>query len=139
MKQVIKLTAIGIAAGIVLMAFLKIIQSVSGSTAYILLFNFDYVPVIQDLKPEWLFGYVFHFLTCIVSVIVLFYLLRRGDWQKRIIPYLLVYTIGGGGLFFLTALSEKPPAANDEMAWIYWTLAHAAFGYTVGSMIKKWN
>lgn len=139
MKQIIKLTAIGFAAGIVLIVFLKIVQSVNGSTAYILLFNFDYIPIIQDLKPEWFFGYVFHFVTCIVSVIVLFDLLKMVGWQKRIIPYLIVYTIGGGGLFFLTALSEKPPAPNDGMAWLYWTLAHAVFAYSVGAMIKKWT
>ena len=138
MKQIIKLTAIGVAAGVVLMAFLKIIQIISGNEAYILLFNFDYVPVIQNLRPVWLFGYLFHFVTCIVSVIVLFYILKKVGWQKRIIPYVLVYTIGGGGLFFLTALSEQPPAANDGIAWIYWTLGHAVFGYVVGAMIKKW-
>jgi|SRR5690554_2565804 len=137
MKHIIKLTLIGFIAGLILMAFLKIIQILSGSEAYILLFNFDYVPLIKNLKPVWLFGYIFHFMTCIISVIALFYILKNLGWQNRILPYVLVYTIGGGGLYFLTALSDQPPAANDAMAWLNWTIGHLIFGYAVGLMIKK--
>lgn len=138
MKQLLKLTTIGLFAGIVLMLVLKIVLVVSGNTAYILLFNFDYIPVVKDLKPIWLFGKVFHFLTCIVSVIALFYILKTWNWEKRIFPYILVYSIGGGVLFFLTSLSNQPPASNDLMAWIYWTVAHACFGYVVGAGVKRW-
>lgn len=139
MKQILKLTAIGLLAGFVLIWILKIVLIVTGNTAYVLLFNFDYIPVVKDLQPVWLFGYVFHFLTCIVSVIALFYILRHWDFERLIFPYILVYTIGGGALFFLTALSDQPPAATDFMAWLYWTIAHAAFGYVVGASIKKWG
>jgi len=138
MKQILKLTSIGVVGGVVLILILRIVLAVTGNTAYVLLFNFDYIPVVNDLKPVWLFGYVFHFVTCIVSVIALFYILKARNWQKVVLPYILVYTIGGGALFFLTALSEQPPAANDAMAWIYWTLDHAVFGYVVGVLIKKW-
>lgn len=138
MKQLLKLTSIGLIAGFVLILVLKIVMVLTGNTAYVLLFNFDYIPVVNDLKPVWLFGQVFHYLTCIISVIALFYILKTWTLQKAIWPYILVYTIGGGALFFLTALSEQPPAANDIMAWIYWTVAHAIFGYAVGAMVKKW-
>lgn len=138
MKQLLKLTAIGLFAGSVLMLVLKIVMVFTSNTAYILLFNFDYIPVIKDLKPIWLFGYVFHFLTCLLSVIALFYILKAWVLQKFIFNYILVYTIGGGALFFLTALSDQPPAANNGMAWIYWTIGHATFGYVVGALIKKW-
>lgn len=138
MKQGLKLTSIGIFGGIVLMLVLKIVMYFTGNTAYILLFNFDYVPIINKLRPVWFFGYVFHFVTCIVSVIALFYLLKIKSWQLKLLPYIAVYTIGGGALFFLTSLSPKPPAADDVMAWMYWTLAHAIFGYVVGSLVKKW-
>ncbi|HUH29333.1 hypothetical protein [Gelidibacter sp.] len=138
MKQLLKLTSIGLIAGFVLMLVLKIVMVLTGNTAYVLLFNFDYIPIVNDLKPVWLFGQVFHYLTCIVSVVALFHILKSWNLQKTIWPYILVYTIGGGALFFLTALSELPPAANDIMAWIYWTVAHAIFGYAVGAMVKKW-
>lgn len=137
MKQLLKLTAIGIISGTVLILALRIVLELTGNTAYILLFNFDYIPLINDLKPVWLFGYIFHFVTCIVSVIALFYILKPRGLHKDILPYVIVYTFGGGALFFLTALSHKPPAADDGMAWIYWTLGHAAFGYVVGTLIKK--
>lgn len=138
MKKILKLTTIGLFSGVVLMLILKIVMVLTGNTAYILLFNFDYIPIVKDLKPTWLFGYIFHFMTCIISVIVLYNILKCWALDKHILPYILVYTIGGGGLFFLTALSTQPPAANDLMAWIYWTVAHAIFSYTVGASIKRW-
>lgn len=120
------------------MLVLKIVFVLTGNTAYILLFNFDYIPILNALEPVWLFGYVFHFVTCIVSVIALFYILKTWNIQKKIWPYIIVYSIGGAALFFLTALSEQPPAADDVTAWIYWTLAHAVFGYSVAALIRKW-
>lgn len=138
MKQILKLTSIGVIAGIVLILVLKLVLFLTGNTAYILLFNFDYIPVIKDLKPTWLFGYIFHFVTCIISVIALFYILKGINLHKKPTLYILVYAIGGGALFFLTALSDQSPAANDMMAWGYWSLAHGIYGHVVGTLVKKW-
>ncbi len=138
MKQNLKLIAISLIAGLVLMLILAIVLFFTGNPAYILLFNFDYIPVINTLEPVWLFGYIFHFVTCLVSVLALFYILKIWHLEKKMAIYALVYTIGGGALFFLTALSPQPPAADNINAWIYWTLAHAVFGYVVGVLIKKW-
>lgn len=137
MIQLLKLTTIGLFAGFVLMLVLKIVIIFTGNTAYVLLFNFDYIPLIKDLRPVWLFGYVFHFLTCIISVIALFYILKIWSFEQRIPLYVAVYAIGGGALFFLTALSNQPPAASDVMAWLYWTTGHALFGYVVGVLIVR--
>lgn len=136
MRQLLKLISIGFIGGVVLIIVLKLVLIITGNTAYYLLFNFDYIPVIQDLKPVWLFGYLFHFVTCIISVIALFYLSNR--FQKNILVYVIVYGIGGAALFFLTALSEQPPAANDWQAWLFWTFAHTIFGYVVGVLVRKW-
>ncbi len=138
MRDVLKLTAIGIFAGFVLILVLKIVMFATGNMAYVLLFNFEYIPVVNELEPVWLFGYVFHYLTCIISAIALFYILQIWNFQKIICPYIAVYTIGGGVLFFLTSLSNQPPDVNDVMAWIYWTVAHGIFGYVVGAFVKKW-
>ena len=138
MKSTIKLTAIGLFGGLILMIFLKLIILFTGNTAYILLFNFDYIPVINNLRPVWFYGYVFHYVTCVVSVISLFFILKHWQVQRKIYPYILVYTLGGGALFFLTALSPQPPAANDFIAWLYWTIGHSIFGLVVGLSVKKW-
>jgi hypothetical protein len=133
---VIQLILVGIIAGIILIIPLKIVYEVTGNTAYVLLFNFDYIPVLNKLKPVWLFGYIFHFVTCICSVIGLYYILKAWSLQYSLISYILVYTMGGGALFFLTCLSNQPPEGDDALAWLYWTSAHALFGCAVGFMIR---
>ena len=133
-----KLIVVGIISGVMLIIPLKLVYEVTGNTAYVLLFNFDYLPVLNKLKPVWLFGYIFHFVTCICSVIGLYYILKVRNLQYSIVRYILVYSIGGGALFFLTCLSNQPPAGDDTLAWFYWTGAHAIFGYTVGAIIKLW-
>ena len=138
LKKLLKLSLIGIIGGLVLMLVLKIVIMLTGNSAYLLLFNFDYIPVLNELRPVELFGYVFHFLTCIFSVIGLYYILKNWNIERQLLPYILVYTMGGGALFFLTSLSDQPPAANDVVAWIYWTMAHGIFGYVIGAMVKKW-
>jgi len=139
MKQFLKLSAISIIAGIVLILVLRVVLAFTGNTAYVLLFNFDYIPIIKDLKPVGFFGNLFHFVTCLVSVLALFAILKTWKIQYKLWPYILVYSVGGGALFFLTVLSEQPPASNDVMAWVYWTFAHAVFGYMVGDLIRKWK
>lgn len=133
MKTALKLGVIGTVAGIVLMLVLKLI---TGNTAYNLLFNFDYVPWVNTLKPIWLYGYIFHFVTCILSVIALYYLLKIWGIQSKIAPYIIVYTLGGGALYFLTGLSPQLPEVNDIMAWVYWTVAHGIFGLSVGGLVQ---
>ena len=139
MKQFLKLSAISIIAGIVLILVLRVVLAFTGNTAYVLLFNFDYIPIIKDLKPVGFFGNLFHFVTCLVSVLALFAILKTWKIQYKLWPYILVYSVGGGALFFLTALSEQPPASNDVMAWVYWTFNYAVFGYMVEDLIRNGN
>ncbi|MDY0404213.1 hypothetical protein P5G51_001240 [Virgibacillus sp. 179-BFC.A HS] len=138
MKQTLKLILIGIAGGIVLAVFLKIIQQITANQAYCLLFETDYVPILQNWSDLIGMGMAFHFITCIASVVVLFYLLKGLHLERRCLPYVLVYTIGGAILFSLTALSENTPAITDVAAWGFWTLGHALFAITVGLLVKYW-
>ena len=96
-----KLIVVGIISAVILIIPLQIVYEVTGNTAYVLLFNFDYIPVLNKLKPVWLFGYIFHFVTCICSVIGLYYILKVRNLQYSVFSYSLVYSIGGGALFFL--------------------------------------
>ncbi|MYL56354.1 hypothetical protein GLW20_02415 [Virgibacillus halodenitrificans] len=137
MKQIVRLITSAIIAGVILALSLKIIQITTGNPAYILLFNMDYIPVLKQWNNVPGAGMLFHFITCIVSVIGLFYILKLFNWEKVASLYMAVYTIGGGILFFLSALTETPPAYTNAAAWFYWTIGHAIFGVTVGLLIKS--
>ncbi|MGO1751872.1 MAG: hypothetical protein ACTHYV_05225 [Psychroflexus sp.] len=53
MKALTNLFTIGFIAGIVLLLFLKVVMLTTGNSAYFLLLNFEYVPVVKDLEPVW--------------------------------------------------------------------------------------
>lgn len=72
-----KLIIIGILAGISLAGMMHVIYLLTGSEAYQLLYNVDYIPGLQYFQQSTVFGFVFHFLFCIISVIVLYYLLKK--------------------------------------------------------------
>ncbi|MGM8212300.1 hypothetical protein ACLIBH_05815 [Virgibacillus sp. W0430] len=139
MKQFAKLLITGILSGYILAFSLKIVKFVTHNKAYDLLFNMDYIPIIQDWQPSLFWGICFHYVTCILSVVLLFYILKLLYLERSIHPYVLVYSIGGGALFFLTSLSAQPPAATDFAAWFFWTAGHAVFGVVVGLLIKYWE
>lgn len=139
MKQFFKLVIIGLTAGSILAAAMTIIYRLTGNQAYILLYNLDYIPVLKIWGTSSIVGLSFHYVTCIVSVLIIFYSL---SWlhldPKASFPYIFAYTIGGGILFSLTALTAKPPNLFDVMAWFYWTASHALFGIIVGCSVKRW-
>lgn len=136
MKNFYKLTLAGIIAGVVLAAFLKVIQLLTGNPASILLYNMDYIPFLKKWNDIIGAGLLFHFITCIVSVVFLFYLLKPFALERKVFPYVVTYTVGGSILFFLSALTETPPAYNDMTAWLYWTAGHALFGIIVGLLVR---
>ncbi|MEN1968470.1 hypothetical protein WMZ97_10395 [Lentibacillus sp. N15] len=136
MRQLLKLTFIGIVAGIVLAVFLKIIQLLTGNQAFVLLFNTDYIPLLRNIQSSGKVGITFHFVTCILSVIVLFYILKSLHLERSFTAYLVVFTVGGGILYSLTALTEQVPAVTDFAAWAFWTIGHAIFASVVGLLIK---
>lgn len=138
MIDTLKLTAVGVIAGTVLLLILWVVNLLTGNTAYYLLTNFDYVPIIKHWRPVWFFGMLFHYVTCMVSIIALYYILKPFKLQKEVWWYVIVYSLGGGALFFLTALSPQLPEYTDIWAWVFWTLGHAIFGFSVGALIKKW-
>lgn len=137
MKQFMQLIGIGIISAAVLAALMQLIYTLTGNEAYVLLYNVDYFPIIHVWQNVAWFGIVFHFVFCIASVIGLFYILKFFGWEYRMWPYLVVYTVGSGILYFLTLLTEQPPAADDRMAWFYWTSSHLVFSLVVAGMIVR--
>ncbi|WP_026858832.1 hypothetical protein [Jeotgalicoccus psychrophilus] len=138
MITLLKLIIIGFVAGAILAAVGKIIRITTGNKAEILLYNMDYMPVIKRWSDKWITGIIFHYTTCIVSAVVLFYILIPFSWELNIWPYVLVYTAGSAALYFLSLLTDKPPASDSFSSWFYWTFSHAIFGFAVGFLIKLW-
>lgn len=138
MKQFLQLVGIGIAGGAVLAIIMQVIYSLTGNQANNMLYNVDYFPVIHVLNDTAWFGMVFHLVFCIVSVFGLFYVLKFIGWHYKMWPYIVVYTAGSGVLYFLTLLTDEPPAANDFMAWFYWTASHLVFSIVVAFMIIRY-
>ncbi len=134
----IKLILIGIISGIVLAAMMKIIRILTGNPADILLYNMDYMPGLKRWSEYWITGVLFHYTTCIASAVILFYLLLPFGLETAAWPYILVFSAGGGILYFLSALTETPPAYDDFAAWFYWTSGHAVFGLSIGLLVKLW-
>ncbi|PIC71200.1 hypothetical protein CSV77_03970 [Sporosarcina sp. P16b] len=138
MKRFLQLVSIGIAGGAVLALLMLVVWAVTGNEAYILLYNVDYFPIIHVFSHVAWFGIVFHFVFCIASVLGLFYLLKFFKWQYNMWPYVVVYTAGSGVLYFLTLLTDQPPAADDGMAWLYWTVSHLIFSVLVASLVIRY-
>ena len=138
MITLLKLIIIGFFAGAILAASGKLIRMITGNKAEILFYNMDYMPIIKRWSDKWITGIIFHYMTCIISAVVLFYMLIPFGWEMNIWPYVLVYTAGSAALYFLSLLTDKPPAANSFSSWFYWTFSHAIFGFAVGYLIKWW-
>lgn len=134
----LSLILIGFISGTVLSLVMKVIRVITGSKADILLYNMDYMPVLRKWSNRWITGVIFHYVTCIGSFTVLFYLLIPLNFEFNIWPYVFVFTVGGGILYFLSTLTSTPPAYNDFEAWFYWTLGHGIFGLTGGLIISIW-
>lgn len=134
----VKLILIGITSGVILAGMMKIIRKMTRNKADVLLYNMDYMPGLKKWSHYWITGVLFHYATCIASAVVLYYLLLPFGWEMDVWPYVLVFAAGGGVLYFLSALTERPPAYNDPAAWFYWTLGHSVFGLAIGFLIKFW-
>lgn len=132
------LVIIGAISGFILGLVMKIVRIVTGNEGEILLYNMDYIPVLKRWADKSITGLIFHYMTCIVSAVVLFYMLVPLGFERDIWPYVLVYSAGGGVLFFLSILTPTPPSHKDTAAWINWTVSHAIFGVSVGLLIYLW-
>lgn len=134
-----KLVLTGVFAGAVLSTSMKLIRKITGNPSDILLYNVDYIPLIKKYKDIPGIGVAFHYGTCISSAVGLYYMLKPFHLERNVSPYVVVYSIGGGVLYFLSTLTDELPKYNDLAAWYYWTSSHAMFGIAVGCAIKRLN
>lgn len=138
MKKLSILTIIGVIAGAFLAVFLRLMQQLTGSQAYILLFNVEYIPILNALYPVSLIQAVFHFGTCAGSTIFLYYFFRLFRLEKKMYAYVAVIFLTSGLLYFLTLLSPYTPPITDLFSWVYWITGHTIYSVVIGASIKKW-
>ncbi|GAA0436622.1 hypothetical protein GCM10008983_11680 [Lentibacillus halophilus] len=132
-----KLTLIGIIGAAVLAVFLQAIHSLTGSNAYILLYNIDYIPLLKAWDQRPVVGVIFHIIFCIASVILLYAMLKMVHLQRSLTAYVLIYTMGSAMLYPLTGLSNHPPELGDLTSWLYWTLGHFIYSIIVGLLVIR--
>jgi len=137
-KRFMKLIIIGVLAGAVLAESLRLLYLTTGINSYNLLFNFDYIPFIGMYSDTagWT-GMTFHYVICIISVIVSYYILKKYKIEKDILPYVVLFFFGSLILYFLTFFSAEQPVWNDWYAWISFGLAHLIYGIVVGKLIQE--
>src|SRR5699024_10785521 len=138
MKKLCMLYILGVIAGVFLAVFLRVMQQITGSLAYILLFSVDYLPILHDFYSNSLVQAAFHFGTLVAITIVLYYFFRLLYLEKRISAYVIFIFIGSGLLYFLTMLSSYTPPITDLYSWIYWSTGHVIFSIIIGTLIKRW-
>lgn len=135
METFLLLILIGFIAGVVLAGVMKLVRFTTGNKAEILLYNMDYIPFLKQWAHLPITGLIFHYVTCISSAVILYYLLIPFNLELAIWPYIYVFSLGGGILYFLSALTRTPPNHTDWISWFNWTASHSIFGFTVGVLI----
>lgn len=129
---------IGMVSGTVLALFLKLVELLTANTIYHLLFDVSYIPFLKNFRPLWLIRGIFHYGTCMGSIIVLYGILSLFNLQKSLYSYLVVIGAGSAVLFILTFLAKNTPAITDYSAWLYWVLGHLLFGWVTALLIQKY-
>lgn len=138
METLLLLVLIGTISGTILAGVMKLVRVATGNQADILLYNMDYIPVLKQWADKRSTGLIFHYVTCISSTVILFYLLLPFKLEYAIWPYIFVFSLGGGILYFLSALTRTPPDHEDWISWFNWTACHSIFGFSVGVFVFWW-
>ncbi|MDM5228543.1 hypothetical protein QUF73_20695 [Cytobacillus sp. NJ13] len=132
----------GLASGIFLGLFLKMIELSSGIKVYTLLLNVDYFPVLKDYHFPELIEFVFHLIISAVLAVSLLLIIRKYRWNRfQIIGRTLLITFSIGVLLYpTTALSDRTPELTSISAIVFWLLGHLLYGLLLSAFfIKKGN
>lgn len=138
MNKIFRITIVGIISGIMLIAVLYLFKFLHTSRAYDLLFNFEYIPIVGAYNDNALLGILFHFGTCIVSTIVLYYIVKAFHVELSLLSYILPITIGSAVLYFLSAFTTEAPSPFDLISWGMWVLAHLIYSVMIAYGMKFW-
>lgn len=136
-KKSVLFIAIGLISGTILLIFLKFMKIITGSRSYDLLFDVSYIPVLKKLQPVWLTELLFHYITSIAGIVVLYYLLAVIGWKFSVTAFSLAIVVTSAVLFCLTLFSDKTPPLSDIRSWIFWVIGHGLFALVAGILIRN--
>lgn len=128
----------GIAAGIILGLFLKIVEHFTSFKVYTLLLNIDYVPVLKELRLSEFVEFAFHLLISILLSIALTVFLVQKQWSRVRSLSLVTFVCLAVGLLLYptTALSVRTPELSDLAALMLWLTGHLLYGIALGWMLR---
>lgn len=135
--KVIIVIVAGIASGLFLGLFLKVVEHITTLKVYTLLLNIDYIPVLKDMDFTEAGEFGLHLIISIVlSIIIQFYLMRK-DWSSagKVKFVLGVSLVVGLLLYPTTLLSDRTPSITSASSFLFWMLAHGLYGVVLGIML----
>lgn len=127
----------GIAAGILLGLFLKIIEHITSLEVYTLLLNVDYVPVLKELKLPELIEFALHLVISVLLSILLAIFLKSKNWPRgRSLFWVSLVCLAVGLLLYpTTVLSNRTPELTDLVALLFWLVGHLLYGIALGWLL----
>ncbi|MCI1773978.1 hypothetical protein V4V36_18085 [Paenibacillus lautus] len=129
----------GIAAGILLGLFLKIIEHITSLGVYTLLLNVDYVPLLKELKLSELVEFALHLAISILLSIALAIFLKQKNWSRgRSLSWVSLVCLAVGLLLYpTTVLSDRTPELSDPAALLFWLAGHLLYGIALGWLLTE--
>lgn len=129
----------GIAAGILLGLFLKIIEHITLMEVYTLLLNVDYVPLLNELKLSELVEFALHLVISVLLSIALAIFLKQKNWSRRRSLFWVSLACLAVGLLLYptTVLSDRTPELSDPAALLFWLAGHLLYGIALGWLLTS--
>lgn len=127
----------GIASGIFLGLFLRMIEHVTSLEVYTLLLNVDYVPVLKELKLPELIEFALHLVISVLLSILLAIFLKSKNWPRaRSLSWVSLLCLAVGLLLYpTTVLSNRTPELTDLNALLFWLAGHLLYGIALGWLL----
>jgi len=129
-RIVLRGSVAGVAAGVLLGLFLKIVENVFGIKVYTLLLNVDYIPILKEFPLPEIVEFSLHLIISVVVATVLYYVVARGEWSRgqMVFYVILLCSLLGVFLYPTTALSERTPPIDSVSAIFFWLIGHTLYG-----------
>lgn len=127
----------GLAAGIILGLFLKIVELSTSLKVYTLLLNIDYVPVLNELKLSEIIEFALHLIISVLLSIALTIFLKQKNWTRwRSLSWVSLVCLAVGLLLYpTTVLSDRTPELSDLAALLFWLAGHLLYGIALGWLL----